>query len=240
MHIDKKKDLSIVKEMNLLKSIYITAKKILPYLENIYFYDDIERLDFTHLLPYINKELVEFFFDTDSAEYSEKKIFLHNGILIPLLEKSDGHVIDDIFEKNIFQSFQAAPIFFPQHILYTPGWFKEINALTLQRDHEVAFYFLNFLQDINTRIKIFYYPFLTDEDTVALVDEIDRKVFYNREICSEIIRIKKIAEEYNIPITIEVMPLKAILYFPSYSLYIQLIGKDRKNIQHVFELLFKK
>lgn len=237
MHIDKKKELSVAQEVNLVRSMYFTAKSILPYIENIYFYDDAEQFNFTHLLPYINKEIIEFVCKDDCTK---KEFFSEQSILIPLIDKSYGNVINDIFEKNIFQSAAFPGLIFIKYPLYSEEWFKEIYTLNTNQNSQFFIYFGNFSKSSEPAIKIFIYPFLSDTDTVSLLNEIDRKIVFNQEIFSEVERIKKITTAKNIPLIVQIMPLKSILYNPANSIYFEISGRDRYTIQTMFNAIMEK
>lgn len=237
MQMNKKKELSVAQEVNLVRSIYLTVKNILPYIENIYFYDDTEQFNFRHLLPYINKEIMDFVCKDDGTT---KQFLLEQSILIPLIDKFNGNVINDIFERNIFQSVTFFSLFFMKYPFYTEEWFKEIYNFDTHQNSQFFIYFGNFSQSSEPTIKIFMYPFLTDSDTVSLLSEIDRKIVFNQDIFSEVERIKKIATAKNISLIVQVMPLKAILCTPANSIYFEISGKDRYEIQTIFNAIMEK
>lgn len=240
MHMEKKKELSLSQEVNLVRSMYLTAKRILPYIENIYFYDDVGRFNFLHLLPYINKEIMEAQCDEPVYEALAEDSFLLKSFLVPLLEKTQGSVINDIFERNVFQSLPMPNLFFPKHNLYTDPWFKEVYTLAGANHAQISCYFSNFVQSAQPMIKVFYYPFLSDTDTVSLVDEIDRSIVKNKEIAFDIQRMKKISKMSNIPFVANIMPLKAIMNMPFDSIYIEISAKDRQEMQSIIQALIKK
>lgn len=232
-HIDKKKDLTIKKEINLIKNIYKTTKIILPYIEKIYFYDDNKLYDFKHVESYFTEEMI-------SQKMYENFLIKNENInydinIIPLFS-NHGEKIENIFEKNIFQDSQYCINFFKSN-LYSEEWQKELKIIL---EEKKFIYFMDFFEKKISSVVIYIYPFFETEDTMVIFDFFERPIVYNENIINHVNLIKNKLLKYGYKVSVEYMPLKSILLCSENSTFITISGKDKDEIKKILDIIMQK
>lgn len=231
LHIDKKDQLTVFQEIDLIKSLYLTTKQILPYINEIYLFDEDKELSLDHVIPWCNEEM-----------FGKKRInqdSIDSGFnyqIIPLLVQN-GSKIGLIFEKNIFQDMSVF-VSFLKNQLYSLSWIKELGNFCSDSPNQF-FYFMNFAYSVKPSIRFVFYSFFSDIDLVISIDEWPQ-CKKNNAIISEINRIEKRCRDCNYDFLAENFPLKSILSCPYPSVYVLISGPNKEEIIKIVNLLFKE